>query len=94
MDAPSVYGPPPPAAVYPDFDTAVAAIQGYAQRNGYAFFKRDVKPRRMVFVCDRFGKAPPSRSAPVHESKRRKGGSKKCGCTMKVALKLDVDSNQ
>jgi hypothetical protein len=92
MDSPRACGPPPPAAVYTDLDTAVAAIQGHAQCNGYALCKRDGKPRRIVYTCDRYGRAQ-QKSSTVHTSKRRPGsGSKKCGCTMAVVLKQDVDS--
>jgi len=90
MDSLGACGPPPPEAVYTDIDSAVAAIQAHAQCNGYALFKRDTKPKRIVYACDRYGKTAISRSKEVHESKRREGSSsKKCGCTMKVALKQD-----
>ena len=90
MDAPRACGPPPPEAVYTDYDTAVAAIQGHAKGNGYALVKRDSRPRRVVFMCDRNGKVQTKKAPPVNESKRRPGsGTKKCGCTMKVALSHD-----
>jgi len=91
MDSPKACGPPPSEAVYTDLDTAVAAIQGHAQCNGYALSRRDSTPRRVVYVCDRFGKPRVNKNTPVvHESKKRLGSaSKKCGCSMKVVLKQD-----
>ena len=95
MDAQRACGPPPPEAVYTDISTAVAAIQAHAQLNGYALFKRDSTPRRIVYACDRSGKAedgPRARAANIHLSKRRSGKTKKCGCRIKVAFKKDLIS--
>jgi len=94
MDSLRAYGPPPPEAVYTDLDTAVAAIQGYAQRNGYALFKRDGKARRIVYACDRYGKPQArSKSSTVHDSKRRLSSrSKKCRCEIRLTLKQDTFS--
>jgi hypothetical protein len=84
-------GPPPPEAVYADLSTAIAAIQGHAKCNGYALFKRDGKPNRIVYACDRYGKPEAKAKNPdLHDSKKRAGSrSKKCGCQMRVALKKD-----
>jgi hypothetical protein len=94
MDALRACGPPPSEAVYTDINTAVTAIQGHAQRNGYALSKRDSTPQRIVYVCDRFGNPRVNKNIPtVHESKKRSGSaSKKCGCTMKLVLKQDLIS--
>ena len=96
MDTPHVFGPPPLEAVYTDLDTAVAAIQGYAKLHGYALCKRDSKARRIVYTCDRFGATQSKgRNPNIYATKRRLGsGSKKCGCKMKLVLKLDDDSEQ
>jgi hypothetical protein len=84
-------GPPPPAAVYAELSTAITAIQGHAKCNGYALFKRDTKPNRIVYTCDRYGKpAARPKNPDLHDSKRRVGSrSKKCDCQMKVALTKD-----
>ena len=81
-------GPAPQEATYTDISTRIAAIQAYAQANGYAFRQRDKQRNRIVFVCDREGKLNlKDRNPDIHESKRRLNtGSKKCGCQMKVAF--------
>jgi hypothetical protein len=96
MDSPRACGPPPPEAVYTDLDTAVAAIQGHAKLHGYALCKRDSKAKRVVYTCDRFGRVQSKGKNPnTHATKRRQGsGSKKCGCEMKLVLKLDDGSEQ
>jgi hypothetical protein len=83
--------PAPSEAIYPDIPTALAAIQAHAKANGYAFFRRDGKPKRVVFVCDRAGKYDPKSKHPnTHTSKQRaKTGTKKCDCQMRIALSLD-----
>ena len=88
--------PPPLEAVYTDLSTATTAIQSYARSYGYALYKRDGKPNRIVYACDRYGKPPPKReSRSVHKSKERKGTrSKKCDCKMRVALEKDMLSGQ
>jgi hypothetical protein len=86
----------PPEAIYPDPNTAFTAIQLHAKQHGYAFFRFSSKPSRIVFACDRAGKYD-SRGKDPHtdESKqRKKTGSKKCGCLMKVAIRLDYMSSQ
>jgi hypothetical protein len=96
MQSPKACGPPPSEAVYARLSTAIAALHKHAKCNGYAFFKRDTKPARIVFVYDRFGK-PESKpkNIDIHESKRRPGSrSKKCDCRMKVALRLDKITEQ
>jgi hypothetical protein len=54
------------------------------------------KPSRILFARDRAGKHQSKGKDPaVHESKQRKRtGSKKCGCLMKVELRLDYLSSQ
>ncbi len=61
--------------------------------NGYAFFTRNKKPRRVVYACDRAGKYDAKGKDPdVHPTKRRKNtGSKKCDCQMKVATTQQAD---
>jgi hypothetical protein len=85
----------PPAAVYPDIDTAFSAIQLYAKESGYAFFKLDKKPSRVVFACDRAGKYnPKGTDANTHTSKQSKAtDSRRCDCLMKVELRLDPISS-
>jgi len=91
MDLSKACGPPPTAAIYTDLSTAVAAIQAHAKCNGYALFKRDSRPLRVVYACDRYSKPQARAKNPdIHESKQWKGSrSKKCNCQMKVALKRD-----
>jgi hypothetical protein len=85
---------PPPEAIYPDPDTAFAAIQAYAKDQGYAFKKDSNRPNKRVYSCDRAGKYDPRGKDPaVHKSKQRTStGSKKCGCLMMVELRLDYTS--
>lgn len=95
MDLSNTCGPPPLAAVYTDLSTAVTAIQRHAKANGYALCKRDSRPKRIVYTCDRYGKAQSRpKNLELHESKRREARSKKCDCRMKVALEKDELSNQ
>ena len=88
--------PPPLEAVYTDLSTATTAIQSHARSYGYALYKRDGKPNRIVYAYDRYRKPPPKReSRSVHESKERKGTrSKKCDCKIRVALEKDMLSGQ
>ena len=86
----------PPEAIYPDVDTAFGEIQAHAREHGYALFRYYRKPSRVVFACDRAGKYDSKGKDPnTHSSKQRKNtGSKKCGCPMKVELRLDqISSN-
>jgi hypothetical protein len=87
---------PPPEAIYPDPTTAFNAIQLRAKDYGYAFMKRNKKPSRLLFACDRAGNYDPKgKVLTVDKSKQRENtGSKKCGCLMKVELCLDRLSNQ
>jgi hypothetical protein len=95
MDQSKACGPPPPVAVYTDLSTAITTIQGHAKANGYALFKRDSKPRRIVYACDRYGKPQTSGKKPnIHESKQREGRTKKCDCKMRIALEKDMISGQ
>ena len=48
MDKPKPCGPPPLEATYADLSTVIAAIQEHAKGNGYALFKRDTKPSRII----------------------------------------------
>ena len=96
MHLPKACASPPSEAVYIDLSTAIAAIQEHAKCNGDVLFKRDTKPARVVFVCDRYGE-PESKpkNAHIHKSKRRLGShSKKCDCRIKVALRLDKITEQ
>jgi hypothetical protein len=47
---------PPPEAIYPDPNTALAAVQLHAKQHGYALKTRDSKASRVIFACDRAGK--------------------------------------
>ena len=87
---------PPPEAVYPDPTTAFNAIQLHAKKQGYAFIKLNKKPSRLLFACDRTGNYDSKGKDPaVDKSKQRVNtGSKKCGCLMKVGLRLDRLSDQ
>jgi hypothetical protein len=81
---------PPPEAIYPDPNTALTALQLHAKQHGYAFTVRSSKASRAIYSCDRAGQYDSKYKDPsVHESKQRKTGSKKCGCLMKVELRLD-----
>jgi hypothetical protein len=82
---------PPPVASYLDVNTAFTALQLHAKQHGYALMRFSSKPFRAVFACDR-ARTYDSRSKDreVDPSKRRTAtGSKKCGCGMRVALRLD-----
>ena len=86
---------PPPEALYPDPNTALAAIQLHAKQHGYALNKRSSKATRVTFACDRGGQYNSrSKDLRAHDSKRRQSGSKKCGCLMQVELRLDSMSSQ
>ena len=84
-------GPAPPAANYPDIITGFAALQAHAKANGYAFFCRSKRPKRVLYDCDRAGKYDSKgKDSNTHKSKERtRTGSKKCDCKMRVALQLD-----
>jgi hypothetical protein len=87
---------PPPEAIYPDPHTAQTAIQLHAKQHGYAFFRISSKPSRVLFTYDRGRKYDSRGKDPaVDKSKQRKRtGTKKCGCLMKVELLFDnVSSN-
>jgi hypothetical protein len=86
----------PPEAVYPDINTALASIQVHAKDYGYAFCRYSTKSNRLVFACDRSGKYNSKGKDPnTHSSRQRQStGSKKCGCLMRVELRLDqISSN-
>ena len=85
----------PPEAVYPDVNTAIASIQEHAKAHGYAFYVYNTRPHRVVLACDRAGKYNSKGKDPnTHSSKQRKStGSKKCGCLMKVELRLEQISS-
>ena len=55
------------------------------------FVDISTRPTRVVFTCDRAGKYNSKGKDPnTHSSKQRKStGSKKCGCLMRVELRLD-----
>jgi len=86
----------PIEAIYPDPSTAFTAVQAYAKYQGYALIKLDKKPSRVVFACDRMGKYDSKgKDLSLHKSRQRKStGSKKCGCLMRVELRLDDLSGQ
>jgi hypothetical protein len=81
----------PPEAIYCDVDTAFGEIQAHAREHGYAICRAQIRPTRRVFTCDRAGKYNSKGKDPnTHSSKQRQNtGSKKCGCLMKVELRLD-----
>jgi hypothetical protein len=81
----------PLEAIYPDPATAFTAIQEHARAHGYAFYRRDKKPSRVLYTCDRARKYDPKgKDTATHQSKQRAGtGSKKCNCPMRVELRLD-----
>jgi hypothetical protein len=86
---------PPPEAIYPDPNAALAAVQLHAKQHGYALNKRSSKATRVIFACDRGGQYDSKgKDLRMHDSKRRQSGSKKCGCLMKVELRLDSMSSQ
>jgi hypothetical protein len=86
---------PPPEAIYPDPATAFTTIQVPARQHGYAVFQRDKRSFKVVYTCDRAGQYnPKGKASHVDPSKQRKNtGSKKCGCLMKVVLRLDKVSD-
>jgi hypothetical protein len=86
----------PPEAVYPDIDSAFGEIQAHTREHGYTLFRYYRKPSRVVFACDCAGKYDSRGKDPnTHSSKQRQNtGSKKCGCLMRVELRLDKLSNQ
>lgn len=86
---------PPPEAVYPNVATAFTTIQAHAKGCGYALFQRDKRANKVIYMCDRAGKYDPKGKDPnTHSSKQRKAtGSKKCGCLMKVVIRLDKVSS-
>jgi hypothetical protein len=86
---------PPPEAIYPDPNTALTAVQLHAKQHGYALRTRDSKASRVIFACDRGGQYDSKgKDSNTHKSKQRQTGSKKCGCLMKVELRLDSMSGQ
>ena len=89
-------GPAPPAAVYCDIPTGFTALQAHAKANGYALRQRDVKPFRVLYICDRAGKYDSrGKHKDIDSSKKRPNtGSKKCGCQMRVTLIKDRISEQ
>jgi hypothetical protein len=86
----------PPEAIYPDIESAFTEIQEHTREHGYAICRAQMRPDRRVFTCDRAGKYNSKGKDPnTHSSKqRKKTGSKKCECPMKVELRLDKLSNQ
>jgi hypothetical protein len=71
-------------------------LSNCTQNNMDAFFRISVKPSRVLFACDRGRKYDSRGKDPaVDKSKqRKKTGTKKCGCLMKVELRFDnVSSN-
>ena len=86
---------PLPEAIYPNPDIAFTAAQLYASQHGYALSKHDKKPSRVVFICNRAGQYnSKGKDLNTHKSKQRQfTGLKKCGCLMKVEVRLDRVSN-
>ena len=80
LSAPKACGPPPSAAVYPDIPTAFAAVQAHAKAHGYAFYKRDTRPTKIIYACDRAGQAESkAKTFVIHLQRQRKDPfSKKC----------------
>jgi len=94
MSAPQPCGLVPTEANYPDIPTSFAAIQAHAWANEYAFCKRDTRPNRVVFNRDQSGEYDPKGKDPeVHDLKRRKTSTKKCGCRIRVVLQLAASSS-
>jgi hypothetical protein len=86
----------PPEAVYPDVNSAIASIQEHAKAHGYAFCVYNTRPHRVVLLaCDRARKYSSKGKDPnTHSSKQRQStGSKKCGCLMRVELRLEEISS-
>jgi hypothetical protein len=81
----------PPEAIYDDVDSAFTEIQEHAKEHGYTFCVHQMRSTRRVFACDRAGKYNPRGKDPnTHSSKQRKRtGSKKCGCLMRVELRQE-----
>jgi hypothetical protein len=87
---------PPSEAIYDSVDTAFTAIQAHAKAHGYAFSRLITRPSRVVFALDRAGKYDSrGKDLATDSSKQRKRtGSKKCGCLMKVDIRQDRVSMQ
>jgi hypothetical protein len=88
---------PPPLAIYADSAAAFEAIQAHARAtgNGYALYRRDTRPTKVIFLCDRAGKYDSRGKNPnAHSSRQRNNtGSEKCGCLMRVLLHRDPISH-
>ncbi len=84
-------GPAPPEATYTTPEACFTSIQAHARINGYAFRKRDNKPSRKVYVCDRDGQYDSQGKKPYMDltKQRSNTSTKKCGCKMKVELKKE-----
>ena len=54
---PKDYSPPSPIVVYPDIPTAFTALQAHTKAHRYAFYKRDSQPTKVIYACNRVGKA-------------------------------------
>ena len=79
LPTPESCGLAPSEAIYPDIPTAFATIQAHAKANGYAFSRREGKPKRVVFVCRQID--PRGKDPNTYTSKQRtKTGTKKCDC--------------
>ena len=67
------------AAIDSDLSTGFTAIQAHAKANGYAFMRRDTRPHRALFVCDREGRYRPKwKQTDAHSTRKRLNtGSKK-----------------
>jgi hypothetical protein len=87
---------PPLEAVYTDLATAVAAIQLHAKGYRYAFVKVITRLLRALYSCDRAGKYDSKGKDPATDKtkQRKKTATKKCGCLIRVDLRLDDTTSQ
>ncbi|KAN0080595.1 hypothetical protein V8E54_003799 [Elaphomyces granulatus] len=93
----TIIGEPLPDAEYESHEAVENAYRQHALGKGYGVVKVDTgglkkyskkRGRKVVFGCDRWGKYDPSKALrvnpEVHESKRRKGSSRKCNCPFRI----------
>ena len=84
LSAPKACGPPPSAAVYPDIPTAFAAVQAHAKAHGYAFYKRDTRPTKIIYACDKAEQAESKAKTLVIYSQRQQKNT----CSKKYSYKI------
>ena len=67
---PKNYSLPPLVVVYDDIPTAFTALQAHAKAHRYAFYKRDTRPTKVIYACDRSGKAESkAKDLNIHEKR-------------------------